>query len=231
MSMPFDPDDFAGPRARLRRSSGRAGRASEPIRTGKPAFNGRELRMMIGIGLALGVAMFQGTRHAIDLRIFESEPPPRVKASTATAADPYAEARRSRAILGAQTGERTALDAAALLSGITVRPNGFRLGVDGTLQVRGDRIRLADVQLPSLGGGCPYEIDLAGRAIERLGQLLAAGPFQLGESGGPDADAQGRKLRIATRRGHSIGGMLVRDGLAHDAQAPGPWCASGMGFV
>lgn len=186
--------------------------------------------MMIGIGLILAIAMFHGARHAPSLSSFASDPGPHAEANVA-ASDPYAEARLSQAILNAQTGERATIDAASLLSGISVRPGGFRLVGDGTLQVRGDRIRLADVQLPSVRGACPYETDLAGRALRRLGQLLSAGPFQLGEAGGPDADAQGRKLRIATRGGHSIGGMLVRDGLAHDAQAPGPWCASGLGFV
>jgi endonuclease YncB( thermonuclease family) len=45
--------------------------------------------------------------------------------------------------------------------------------------------------------------------------LLAAGPFQLHPApDGRDEDRYGRKLRIVTRGGRSLGDVLVDEGLA-----------------
>lgn len=230
MSEPFDLDSFSGPRAR--RGGGGGTRKREPIRTGKAAFNGRELRMMIGIGLVLGIAMFQGARSGFSLSAFASDPAPEAN-SVAPAADPYAEARLSRAILDGQSGASGGAETATYLGGTLVRPGGYRLTMTGALQVRGALVRLADVDLPRLRGACPYESQLGGRALRRLGALLSAGPFELSEGGGRDTDSEGRQLRIATRGGRSIGAMLVDDGLAHEATggSPPPWCASGVGTV
>lgn len=58
----------------------------------------------------------------------------------------------------------------------------------------------------------------------RLQQLLSAGPFTLAPAE-RDADRYGRKLRIATRDGRSIGAMLVAEGLARPWEgARRPWC-------
>lgn len=218
-------------RSRLRASSGGA-RRGERIRTGSAVFNGRELRMMIGIGLVLGIAMFQGARSGFSLSAFASDPAPETN-SVAPAADPYAEARLSRAILDGQSGTSDGTETATYLGGTLVRPGGYRLTMTGALQVRGALVRLADVDLPRLRGACPYESQLGGRALRRLGALLSAGPFELSEGGGRDTDSEGRQLRIATRGGRSIGAMLVDDGLAHEATggSPPPWCASGVGTV
>jgi len=43
--------------------------------------------------------------------------------------------------------------------------------------------------------------------------LLNAGPFAL-EQQGRDKDRYGRKLRVVTRRGASVGEILVQEGLA-----------------
>lgn len=53
----------------------------------------------------------------------------------------------------------------------------------------------------------------AARATQRLHALLNQGPFTL-EPIDRDADRYGRKLRIVTRGGESIGRMLVSKGLA-----------------
>jgi micrococcal nuclease len=59
---------------------------------------------------------------------------------------------------------------------------------------------------------------LAERATQRMGALLGAGPFELRPNpDGRDEDRYGRKLRIVTRDGRSLGGMLVAEGLAR------PW--------
>src|SRR3546814_19974769 len=47
--------------------------------------------------------------------------------------------------------------------------------------------------------------------------LLGAGPFELRPGGdGRDEDRYGRKLRIVTRDGQSLGAMLVAAGLARE---------------
>ncbi|WP_333566582.1 thermonuclease family protein, partial [Sphingorhabdus sp.] len=50
-------------------------------------------------------------------------------------------------------------------------------------------------------------------ATRRLHQLVNAGPFTL-QSINRDEDRYGRKLRILTRGGQSLGELLVEEGLA-----------------
>jgi endonuclease YncB( thermonuclease family) len=59
-----------------------------------------------------------------------------------------------------------------------------------------------------------------------MGALLAAGPFELHALGdGRDEDRYGRKLRIVTRNGRSLGDMLVAEGLARTwTGRREPWC-------
>lgn len=55
--------------------------------------------------------------------------------------------------------------------------------------------------------------------------LLNAGPFSL-ESADRETDRYGRKLRIVTRGGDSLGGVLVDEGLARwYAGGRRPWCS------
>ncbi len=61
-------------------------------------------------------------------------------------------------------------------------------------------------------------------ATQRLHALVNAGPFSL-ESIGRDADVYGRKLRILTRGGESLGEKLVDEGLARRYEGGRrPWC-------
>lgn len=87
--------------------------------------------------------------------------------------------------------------------------------VDGdTFWYLGTKIRIADINTPETSRpACPYEAELGARATVRLIQLLDAGPFTL-EQQGRDADRYGRKLRIVTRGGQSLGAVLVTEGLA-----------------
>lgn len=98
--------------------------------------------------------------------------------------------------------------------------------IDGdTFDYRGERIRLADIDTPELRGRCSEEVALARRATERMGSLLAAGPFELHRISGRDEDAYGRKLRIVTRNGRSLGDRLVAEGLARTwTGRREPWC-------
>lgn len=98
--------------------------------------------------------------------------------------------------------------------------------VDGdTFWLDGVKIRIADIDTPEIAEpGCGSEYALGMRATQRLRELLNAGPFQL-QSQGRDEDRHGRKLRIITRGGRSLGGQLVGEGLARTwSGRREPWC-------
>lgn len=103
---------------------------------------------------------------------------------------------------------------------------GTNCVVDGdTFWFAGEKIRIADIDTPETHGpDCAAEAALGARATQRLHALLSAGPFSL-ESGGRDTDRYGRKLRIVTRGGASLGAQLVDEGLARRWDgARRPWC-------
>ncbi len=104
-------------------------------------------------------------------------------------------------------------------------PTALRI-IDGdTFHYGGEKIRIADIDTPELRGRCAYETQLAGRATRRMDQLLRQGPFEL-RSVGRDEDRYGRKLRIVTRSGRSLGDILVAEGLARTWTARRePWCS------
>ena len=90
--------------------------------------------------------------------------------------------------------------------------------VDGdTFWLNGEKVRIADINAPEThSAGCAAEQELGDRATWRLIALLNAGPFTL-EIEGRATDRYGRALRVVKRGGRSIGGELVREGLAE------PW--------
>lgn len=121
----------------------------------------------------------------------------------------------------------TAADSGALSQPLSLRGFGGAVRViDGdTFEYRGDRIRIADIDTPELAGRCASEIALARRATDRLRELLTAGPFELHSVSGRDEDRFGRKLRIVTRAGASLGDRLVAEGLARTwSGRREPWC-------
>ena len=87
--------------------------------------------------------------------------------------------------------------------------------VDGdTFWFGGEKIRIADIDTPETHGPrCAEEAALGAEATQRMHALLNEGPFTL-ESADRDTDRYGRKLRIVTRGGDSLGGVLVDEGLA-----------------
>ncbi len=97
--------------------------------------------------------------------------------------------------------------------------------IDGdTFDYAGERIRIADIDTPELRARCAEESRLARAATDRLKALLAAGPFELKRLG-RDEDRYGRKLRIVTRGGRSLGDVLVSEGLARTwTGRRRPWC-------
>ena len=92
--------------------------------------------------------------------------------------------------------------------------------VDGdTIWLDGTKIRIADIDTPEVSRPrCPREARLGELATLRMQALLNRGAFSLRAApGGHDEDRFGRKLRVVSRDGESLGAMLVRDGLAR------PW--------
>lgn len=98
--------------------------------------------------------------------------------------------------------------------------------IDGdTFRLDGVKIRIADIDTPELKGRCDWEIAKAEEARDRLVVLLSEGPFELSSIGSGDEDQYGRKLRIVTRNGSSLGDQLVSEGLARTwTGRREPWC-------
>ncbi len=98
--------------------------------------------------------------------------------------------------------------------------------VDGdTIWLDGVKIRLADIDTPEVSNpSCSGELALGQQATARLAALLNQGPFAV-EPYEPDEDVYGRKLRILSRDGQSLGAVLVEEGLARawDGARHG-WC-------
>ena len=90
--------------------------------------------------------------------------------------------------------------------------------VDGdTFWLQGEKVRIADINAPEThSAGCAEEQALGDRVTVRLITLLNAGPFELATEG-RSTDRYGRSLRVVRRGGQSLGGELVREGLAE------PW--------
>ncbi len=98
--------------------------------------------------------------------------------------------------------------------------------VDGdTFWFAGDKYRIADIDTPETHPArCAEEAALGGAATERLHEWLNDGAFSL-EGIDRDSDMHGRKLRVVTRGGQSVGSVLVAEGLARPWEGQRrPWC-------
>lgn len=93
---------------------------------------------------------------------------------------------------------------------------GTNCVVDGdTIWLDGEKIRVADIDTPETHGPkCQAEGELGAKATRRLHALVNAGPFSISPIGNRDTDRFGRKLRVLTRDGQSLGDVLVSEGLA-----------------
>lgn len=110
--------------------------------------------------------------------------------------------------------------------GLCVTGGGTNCVVDGdTFWIDGEKVRIADIDTPETHPPrCAYESRLGDRATFRLQALLNAGPIAL-EVEGRDTDRYGRKLRVVTRAGRSLGAQLVDEGLARPWEGRRrPWC-------
>lgn len=98
--------------------------------------------------------------------------------------------------------------------------------IDGdTFWFAGNKYRIADIDTPETHPArCPEEAALGGAATKRLHEWLNDGAFSL-QTIDRDRDMHGRKLRILTRGGTSVGSVLVAEGLARPWEGPRrPWC-------
>ena len=103
---------------------------------------------------------------------------------------------------------------------------GANCVVDGdTFWFAGDKYRIADIDTPETHPArCAREAALGDAATGRLREWLNAGSFSL-ESADRDTDHYGRKLRIVTRGGTSVGSVLIAEGLARPWEGQRrPWC-------
>lgn len=117
-------------------------------------------------------------------------------------------------------------DASTARFGFCHSGGGRNCVVDGdTFWFAGEKYRIADIDTPETHPArCAEEAALGEAATGRLREWLNAGAFSL-ESAGRDTDRYGRKLRIVTRGGTSVGSVLVDEGLARPWEgARQPWC-------
>ncbi|MCW3838211.1 thermonuclease family protein [Sphingomonas canadensis] len=119
-------------------------------------------------------------------------------------------------------------DAVVARFGFCGAGGGTNCVVDGdTFWLKGEKIRIADIDTPETHPPrCAREARLGAAATQRLHALLNAGGFTLTAAGdGRDADRYGRKLRVVTRGGRSLGDALVAEGLARRwTGRREPWC-------
>ena len=135
-------------------------------------------------------------------------------------------------ILGGAMGAGSALfpnkaPATTARFGLCHTGGGTNCVVDGdTIWMGGVKIRIADIDAPETHPPrCAHEADLGNRATERLYELVNRGPFTTVQPGYRDEDRYGRKLRVLMRKGQSLGGILVQEGLARPWDGSRhPWC-------
>ncbi|WP_259669736.1 MULTISPECIES: thermonuclease family protein [unclassified Rhizobium] len=99
--------------------------------------------------------------------------------------------------------------------------------IDGdTLWIGGTKVRIADIDAPEISEPkCASELALGNRATERLIELVNQGPFELQAWPDRDKDRYGRSLRVLVRNRHSLGDILVSEGLARTwTGRREPWC-------
>jgi endonuclease YncB( thermonuclease family) len=134
------------------------------------------------------------------------------------------------AAFAATPEQATSADRETARFALCAGPHRVTCVVDGdTFWYRGAKIRIADINAPEVSEpDCAREAELGSRATGRLVAMLNAGPFTLAPNGdgtGRDRDRYGRLLRTVTRDGDSVGGELVREGLAERWKGRrGNWC-------
>lgn len=98
--------------------------------------------------------------------------------------------------------------------------------VDGdTFWFAGEKYRIADIDTPETHPArCAEEAALGAAATGRLQRWLNDGAFSF-ERADRDTDHHGRKLRVVTRGGKSVGTLMIDEGLARPWEGRRrPWC-------
>ncbi len=94
----------------------------------------------------------------------------------------------------------------------------------GHFVYKGQNFAIGDVATPSVTSpACPAEATLGLRNREQLLALLNGGAFEMRADIRP-TDTAGRKLRLLSRDGVSLGQLLIGQGVARPAGAPARWC-------
>jgi endonuclease YncB( thermonuclease family) len=171
-----------------------------------------ELRLVLLGGIMLGLVAPQ----LVSGRLWENRHDDAAPMPSSPESDPWRESRLSREILEAQEAPPASLLPPEPDPQRTAASAGAVRVIDGdTFRLAGETIRIADIDTPEMEGRCAYESALARQAADRIEALLAAGAFELAPApDGRDEDRYGRKLRIVTRGGESLGQRLVTEGLA-----------------
>jgi endonuclease YncB( thermonuclease family) len=88
--------------------------------------------------------------------------------------------------------------------------------IDGdTIEYEGVRIRMWDYDTPEISNPkCDSEEALGHEAKRRLVEILNSGTVEVISGEGRDEDQFGRKLRLVTVNGRSVGDTLIAEGLA-----------------
>jgi endonuclease YncB( thermonuclease family) len=89
--------------------------------------------------------------------------------------------------------------------------------VDGdTFWYQGEKYRISDINTPEISEpACERERQLGREAQVALLQTLNGTGLTLEQQERRDTDKYGRKLRVVMQDGHSIGDMMIAQGLAH----------------
>jgi endonuclease YncB( thermonuclease family) len=202
----------------------------------------RPRRRAIGFGAALAATIVAGAAigaiwGSLPSRALSAPPGPLFKT-----VDRWAESRKSAKLLEGQDGAPAAIRPLGFVAPISEAPSvgrgpsegfgfchsggGTNCVVDGdTFWIAGEKVRVADIDAPETHPSrCAEEAQLGNAATARLQALLNQGAVTL-ESADRDTDRYGRKLRIVTRGGRSLGDQLVAEGLARPWTGRRmPWC-------
>lgn len=100
--------------------------------------------------------------------------------------------------------------------------------VDGdTVEIDGERIRIANIDTPEIGGAkCSTERQLGLQAKQRTAELMKGRPIRiLRGDRGRDVDQYGRTLARIEIGGKDLGEVLIGEGLARKWTGKRrPWC-------
>jgi micrococcal nuclease len=107
-------------------------------------------------------------------------------------------------------------------------PKRVNCVVDGdTFWLNGEKIRIADIDAPEMGGACLEERQKSAASAARLAELLSSGVIELQRQG---KDFHKRTLAIVLVGGQNVGSVLIAEDLARPWKGKREnWCAPAVG--